>query len=308
VLLDRARLSLPCRSEGYRPSGVVARTVRRTSSELRVPGVHGLRGEGIDVSDLSAEPMQDGFVIEVERPGRELDRRSLIVYSVLTHPLEARPGIAYARDRLGWYRRRRPTQLQRVIGTSLRKEPQCRCRIRSQTPPTRPRSRCRKSRERCPTSHRRRLRLPTCPLIPTASRRSHRLTSRVAPSLGGRRKARKGPCKCENRGLASRGTSVWLVREPPSGGFSLGLSLAAEALRAVVVARLLGCSGGSRRAQCCPRPDRGLSPRRSVSVALCMVVLMDHSYLTARSTASSTAAVTVVEIVVIHPRPSSRTS
>ena len=51
---------------------------------------------------LSAGPMQDGFVIEVERPGRELDRRSVIVYSVLTHPLEGRPGIAYARDRLGW--------------------------------------------------------------------------------------------------------------------------------------------------------------------------------------------------------------
>jgi hypothetical protein len=46
--------------------------------------------------------MQDGFVIEVERPGRELDRRSVIVYSVLTHLLEGRPGIAYARDRLGW--------------------------------------------------------------------------------------------------------------------------------------------------------------------------------------------------------------
>jgi len=34
-----------------------------------------------------------------------------------------------------------------------------------------------------------------------------------------------------------------------------------------------------------------------------MVVLMDHSYLTARSTASSTAAVTVVEIVVNSPSP-----
>ena len=32
--------------------------------------------------------MQDGFVIEVERPGSELDRRSVIVYSVLTRPLE----------------------------------------------------------------------------------------------------------------------------------------------------------------------------------------------------------------------------
>ena len=47
---------------------------------------------------LSAEPMRDGFVIEVERRGSELDRRSVIIYSVLTHPLEGRPGIAYARE------------------------------------------------------------------------------------------------------------------------------------------------------------------------------------------------------------------
>jgi hypothetical protein len=47
---------------------------------------------------LSAEPMQEGFLIEVERPGSELDGRSVIVYSVLTHPLDGRPGIAYARE------------------------------------------------------------------------------------------------------------------------------------------------------------------------------------------------------------------
>ena len=41
---------------------------------------------------LSAEPMQDGFVIEVERPGSELDGRSVIVYSVLAHPLEGKAG------------------------------------------------------------------------------------------------------------------------------------------------------------------------------------------------------------------------
>jgi len=120
--------------------------------------------------------------------------------------------------------------------------------MRSQTRPTSPKSRCRKSRERCPTIHRQRPRLPICPLIPTASQRNHRLTSRVAPSLRGRRKARKRPCKCENRGLASRGTSVWPVREPPSGGFSLGLSVASEALRAVVVARLLDCSAARTEA------------------------------------------------------------
>ena len=38
------------------------------------------------------------MAVEVERPGSELNRRSVIVYSVLTHPLEGRPGIAYARE------------------------------------------------------------------------------------------------------------------------------------------------------------------------------------------------------------------
>ena len=47
---------------------------------------------------LSAEPLRDGAVVEVERPGSELDGRSVIVYSVLTHPLDGRPGIAYARE------------------------------------------------------------------------------------------------------------------------------------------------------------------------------------------------------------------
>ena len=37
-------------------------------------------------------------VVEVERPGNELDGRSVVVYSVLTHPVDGRPGIAYARE------------------------------------------------------------------------------------------------------------------------------------------------------------------------------------------------------------------
>jgi hypothetical protein len=45
---------------------------------------------------LSGEPLRDGVV--VERPGSEFDGRSVIVYSVLTHPLDGRPGIAYARE------------------------------------------------------------------------------------------------------------------------------------------------------------------------------------------------------------------
>jgi hypothetical protein len=47
---------------------------------------------------LSGEPLRDGVVLEVERPGSELDGRSVIVYSVLAHPLEGRPWIAYARE------------------------------------------------------------------------------------------------------------------------------------------------------------------------------------------------------------------
>jgi hypothetical protein len=47
---------------------------------------------------LSPERLRDGMVVEVERPGSELDGRSVIVYSVLTHPLDGRPGIAYARE------------------------------------------------------------------------------------------------------------------------------------------------------------------------------------------------------------------
>ena len=66
------------------------------SDEYRVFMVH--EAKESTFLHLSAEPMQDVFVIEVERPGSELDRRSVIVYSVLTHPLEGRPGIAYARE------------------------------------------------------------------------------------------------------------------------------------------------------------------------------------------------------------------
>ena len=47
---------------------------------------------------LASEPLRDGAVVEVERPGSDLDGLSVIVYSVLTHPLDGRPGIAYARE------------------------------------------------------------------------------------------------------------------------------------------------------------------------------------------------------------------
>jgi hypothetical protein len=65
------------------------------SYEYRVFMVHEAKGSAF--LHLAAEPLRDGVVIGVERPG-ELDARSVIVYSVLAHPLEGRPGIAYARE------------------------------------------------------------------------------------------------------------------------------------------------------------------------------------------------------------------
>jgi hypothetical protein len=98
--LDRARLSLPCRSEGYCPSRVMALMFHEesllVSYEYRVFMVH--QAKESTFLHLSAEPLRDGVVIEVERPGSELDARSVIVYSVLTHPLDGKPGIAYARE------------------------------------------------------------------------------------------------------------------------------------------------------------------------------------------------------------------
>jgi hypothetical protein len=42
------------------------------------------------------------MVIEVERPGSELDARSVIVYSVLAHPLDEGQGSPTPESRLGW--------------------------------------------------------------------------------------------------------------------------------------------------------------------------------------------------------------
>jgi hypothetical protein len=51
---------------------------------------------------LASERLRDGVVVEVERPGSEHDGLSVIVYSVLTHPIDGRPGIAYARESPRW--------------------------------------------------------------------------------------------------------------------------------------------------------------------------------------------------------------
>jgi len=67
-------------------------------SELRVPGVHGSPGQGVDLSASRCDAPARGAVVEVERPGSDLDGRSVIVYSVLAHPVDGRPGIAYARE------------------------------------------------------------------------------------------------------------------------------------------------------------------------------------------------------------------
>jgi hypothetical protein len=152
------------------------------SHEYRVFMVH--QAKESTFLHLSAEPLRDGVVIEVERPGSELDARSVIVYSVLAHPLDGRPGIAYAREspRLvaaqGW------REIRRVEAASLRKEPQCRCRSMAKSGNLNHRRERRQgSRERCQAIPHQHPRLPTCPLIPTASRRNRRQTSRVAPSL-----------------------------------------------------------------------------------------------------------------------------
>jgi hypothetical protein len=47
---------------------------------------------------LSAEPLRDGMVVKVERPGQRTRRPLRDRLSVLTHPLDGRPGIAYARE------------------------------------------------------------------------------------------------------------------------------------------------------------------------------------------------------------------
>jgi len=66
------------------------------SYEYRVLMVH--QAKESTFLHLSAERLREGLVIEVERRGSELDARSVIVYSVLTHPRDGGPGIAYARE------------------------------------------------------------------------------------------------------------------------------------------------------------------------------------------------------------------
>jgi hypothetical protein len=66
------------------------------SYEYRVFMVH--QAKESSFLHLAAGLLRDGAVVEVHRPGSELDGRSVIVYSVLAHPVDGRPGIAYARE------------------------------------------------------------------------------------------------------------------------------------------------------------------------------------------------------------------
>lgn len=46
---------------------------------------------------LAPNKLGDGAIIELTRPGTELHGRPVTIYSVLTHPTDGRPGIAYGR-------------------------------------------------------------------------------------------------------------------------------------------------------------------------------------------------------------------
>jgi hypothetical protein len=66
------------------------------SYEYRVFMVH--QAEEWTFLHLAPERLRDGVVIQVKKPGTQLDGRSVSVYSVLTHPVDGRPGIAYGRE------------------------------------------------------------------------------------------------------------------------------------------------------------------------------------------------------------------
>jgi len=100
--LDRARLSfiLPARGPSVpaAPGGgplFVRKTPSHVTYEYRVFMVN--HGEEVALLHLTPEKLRDGTIIEVDRPGTELHRRPVTVYSVLTHPVDGRPGIAYGR-------------------------------------------------------------------------------------------------------------------------------------------------------------------------------------------------------------------
>ena len=99
-----SRLS-PALAKSVAPRGIVQlgrwpsfswRESPLVSCEYRVFMVH--QAKESTFLHLAAGLLRDGAVVEVDRPGSELNGRSVIVYSVLAHPVDGRPGIAYARE------------------------------------------------------------------------------------------------------------------------------------------------------------------------------------------------------------------
>jgi hypothetical protein len=94
ALANLSREGYLLRRNGWWPS--LLQEPRTLSYEYRVFMVH--QAKESTFLHLSAEPLRDGAVVEVDRPGSELDGRSVSIYSVLAHPVDGRPGIAYARE------------------------------------------------------------------------------------------------------------------------------------------------------------------------------------------------------------------
>jgi hypothetical protein len=66
--------------------------------EYRVFLVH--QGDEWTFIHASVEKLRDGQVVRVSKPGTPVDGRVVTLYSVLTHPSDGRPGIAYGRAQL----------------------------------------------------------------------------------------------------------------------------------------------------------------------------------------------------------------
>ena len=79
------------------------RGVRMSGPALRPPSVYEYRvfivhdGEEAIFSHFSNEKLWEGAVLRVNKPGAEIDRLSVSVHRVVSHPTDHGPGIAYGR-------------------------------------------------------------------------------------------------------------------------------------------------------------------------------------------------------------------